>query len=491
MTGRRLLALDLGAESGRAVLGHLDGERLRIEEVHRFPNQPVTQEATLLWDFPRLVGEVLAGIGRGARGGRLDSVGVDTWGVDFGLLDERGELLGSPVHYRDRRTEGMVDEICRRVPRAELFARTGIQFVPFNSLCQLMAMRVAGDARLDAARTFLTMPDLFHRVLCGAACCEYTIATTTQCLDATRRTWAADVLDRLGIPSAMFPELVEPGTILGPIRAEIAGRTGAGLAQVVAPASHDTASAVAAVPFAGDVPAAYVSSGTWSLVGVEAARPALGPAALAANVTNEGGLDRMFRLLKNVAGLWLVQECCRTWAREGRDFDYAELVAMARRARPHAAFVDPDDERFLAPGDMPGRLRAYCRESGQRPPEEPGQVVRMILESLALKTRWVLGAISGLTGWAPRAIHMVGGGTRNRLLCELTAQATGLPVLAGPAEATAIGNLLVQAMALGELASVAEGRALVRRSFPPEMYEPGEDASAWQAAWERFLPLIG
>lgn len=490
MNGRRLLALDVGAESGRAALGRLDGSRLHVEEVHRFANRPLTVDGTLCWDLPGLVTEVIAGIGRGAERGALDGVGVDTWGVDFGLLDGDGRLLGPPVHYRDRRTEGMMDEASRRVPREELFARTGIQFVPFNSVYQLLAMRAAGDARLDAARTFLTMPDLLHRALCGAACCEYTNATTTQCLDAERRGWAGDVLERLGIPSAMFPELVEPGTVLGRVSAEVAGRIGGSRPDVIAPASHDTASAVAAVPFARGVPAAYVSSGTWSLVGVETRAPQLGPDALAANVTNEGGVERTFRLLKNVTGLWLVQECRRAWAERGLDLDYPELVAMAARATPGVAFIDPDDARFLPPGDMPGRIAAFLHETGQAPVDEPGQVVRVVLESLALKTRWVLDAIARLTGVAPEVVHVVGGGSRNRLLCALTADATGLPVLAGPAEATAIGNLLVQAIALGEVASVAEGRELVRRSFPPETYEPAGDGAARGDAWERFVRLV-
>lgn len=489
-SGRRLVALDLGAESGRAVLGRFDGARLQVEEVHRFANRPVTVDGTLCWDFPALVDEVVTGVARAAARGGLDGVGVDAWGVDFGLLDGRGRLLGLPVHYRDRRTQGMMDEASRRVPREELFARTGIQFVPFNSVYQLLAMRTAGDDRLHTARTFLTMPDLLHRELCGAACCEYTNATTTQCLDAARRRWAGDVLERLGIPSAMFPGVVEPGTVLGPLTAAVSDRAGGARPEVIAPASHDTASAVAAIPFAGDVPAAYVSSGTWSLVGVETRAAQLGPDALAANVTNEGGVERTFRLLKNVTGLWLVQECRRAWAEAGRDFQYAELAAMAEGAAPGAAFIDPDDPRFLPPGDMPARIAAYLRATGQAPVEEPGQVVRIVLESLALKTRWVLEAIAGLTGVVPAVLHVVGGGVRNRVLCALTAEATGLPVLAGPAEATAVGNLLVQAIALGEVASVAEGRELVRRSFPPETYQPTGGAGAREEAWGRFVRLI-
>jgi rhamnulokinase len=490
MAARRLLALDLGAESGRALLGRFTGERLELETIRRFPNEPVRLGGILYWDFPRLFGEVLAGI-RGAGEG-LDALGVDTWGVDFGLLDERGQLLGNPVHYRDRRTEGMMEAAWRRVPKAEIFASTGIQFMPINSLYQLLAMVQAGDPRLGAARTLLMMPDLFHRFLCGSLASELTDATTSQCFDPVRHAWAWNLLERLEIPRGMFPDVVEPGTVLGRLTPDVVAEVGPGAssAVVIAPATHDTASAVAAVPYRPGSRAAYISSGTWALVGVEVPEPVLSPGALACNLTNEGGVDGTFRLLRNVMGLWLLQECRRAWSRQSHAPDYAELVDLAARARPFAAVIDPDDQRFLRSGDMPALIRAFCEETGQTPPDEPGQVVRVVLESLALRFRWVLHHLEQVTGTPLDTVHVVGGGARNPLLCQLTADATGLLVLAGPVEATAAGNLLLQARALGDLSSLTEGRDLVRHSFPLDPYDPSPDRGQWDAAYARFQAVI-
>ncbi len=495
----RMVAVDIGAESGRVVLGAFDGQCLSVQEAHRFPNVPVQVRNTLYWDILRLFQEVKEGLARAARlgGGAIASVGVDTWGVDFVLLDRKGQLLGNPVHYRDRRTEGMMEAVFRRVPPEEIYARTGIQFMPINTLYQLFSMVAREDPQLEIAQTFLTIPDLIHYWLSGTAVCEFTNATTTQCYDPIRKDWARDLLERLGIPTHFFPEIRPPGTLLGQILPEVAEETGLAQAQIVAPASHDTGSAVAAVPFQHP-DAAYISSGTWSLVGVETREPVINEEARAYNFTNEGGVAGTFRLLKNVMGLWLLQECRRTWARQAgvsltsqSAWEYDALVRRAEAAPPLRSLIDPDDPRFLPPGDMPARIQAFCRETGQPVPEDPGEIVRCILESLALKYRWVIERLERLRGRSIPAIHIVGGGSRNALLCQWTADATGCPVVAGPAEATAIGNLMVQAMALGHVGGLEEAREVIRRSFSPAVYTPHPGSmSLWADAYDRFVSRI-
>jgi rhamnulokinase len=498
MASRRLVAIDVGAESGRVVAGRFDGGRLALEEVHRFPNVPVMVAATLHWDVLRLFAELLDGL---RAAGPVDSIGVDTWGVDFGLLDRAGRLLGNPVHYRDRRTRGMLAEAVRRVPAAEIYSRTGVQLLEINTLYQLLAMRLSNDPRLEVAERLLTMPALLAGWLCGGSADELTDASTTGCYDAGRQGWAFDLLDRLDIPAHVFGEVVEPGTVLGPLLPELE----LGSARVVAVASHDTASAVAAVPFERGGAGAYISSGTWSLVGVETAAPVTTSAALAANLTNEAGVAGSVRLLRNVMGLWLVQECRRAWSRAGREWSYEELLAMAEAAPPLGPLVDPDDERFLRPGDLPATIAAACRESGQNfgqdfgqsfgqeAAADPGRLVRCVLESLALRYRWAIDRLEAATGARIEVVHVVGGGARNRLLCQMTADATGRPVVAGPIEAAAAGNLLIQAQTLGLVGSLAEGRELVRRSFHPARYEPRRAEpwrGAWQEAWGRFQSLL-
>jgi rhamnulokinase len=482
----RMVALDLGAESGRVVVGTFDGGRLALEEVHRFPNVPVTLAGTLHWDFLRLFGEATAGLRRAAAGGPVASVGVDTWGVDFGLLDARGRLLANPVHHRDRRTEGMPDLAFAVVPRDEIYAATGIQFMPINTLYQLFSMVRAGDPLLDQADRLLMMADLFHHFLAGSAVAEYTNASTSQCLDPVSRDWARPLLARLGIPTGILPPIVAPGTVLGPVRPDVAADTGLRDALVVAPGSHDTASAVVGAPLAGPA-TAFLSSGTWSLLGLEVAAPVVSGATLAANLTNEGGVAGTIRLLRNVMGLWLVQECRRGLWPAGDAPTYDELAALAEAAPAFTAFIDPDDERFLRPGDMPARVRAFCTETGQPVPADTGTLVRVLLESLALRYAVVVDELARASGHPVEAIHVVGGGANHGLLCRLTAGATGLPVRAGPAEATAIGNLVVQAIAAGELASVAEARALIARSFPVATHEPGGD---WAEARARFRAML-
>jgi rhamnulokinase len=483
-----MVAVDLGAQSGRVVLGRFDGERLSVSEVHRFPNVPVLAAGTLHWDALRLHEEILFGLTAAAREApEIDSVGVDTWGVDFALVDRAGRLVGNPVHHRDRRTEGVMERVFARVPARELYERTGIQLMPINTVFQLFAMAEAGDRALEVAHRILLMPDLLHFWLSGVASCELTNATTSQCYDPRAQAWATGIIQRLGLPAEMFRETVAPASVLGPLLREVGERTRLRSAVVVAPATHDTGSAVAAVPFR-DPHAAYISAGSWSLVGMELPEPLITDASYAANLTNEGGVDGTTRLLRNVDGLWLLHECRQAWAAEGRPLEFDELVALAEEAAPLRSLIDPNDARFLAPGDLPGRIRFHCRETGQPVPDDPGAVTRCILESLALKHRQAINLLRTATGLEPPEVHVVGGGALNTALCRWTAEATGLPVLAGPVEATALGNLAVQAMALGELGSLADARAVIRASFEPTPYEPSGSA-VWGDAAARFDEL--
>lgn len=479
------LAVDLGASSGRVMLGQWDGARFALRELHRFANEPVRVLGRLHWDALRLWSEIQAGMARYAAeyDAPLAGVGVDTWGVDFALLDRAGRMIDNPVIYRDPRTDGMIEQVFARVPRREVFARTGIQVMPINTLYQLMSL--AGDPQLDAADTLLLMPDLFHYWLAGVKAVEYTNASTTQLLDCHTRTWAGDLLGRLGLPSHFLPPLVLPGTTLGEVRPDVLAATGLrGPIPVIATGTHDTASAVAAIPGL-DARSAYISSGTWSLVGIETDRPIVSEAALALNVTNEGGVAGTIRLLKNVGGLWLVQESQRQWQREGHAYSWDELLGQAAQAAPFRSLIDPDAPELLPPGDMPARIRALCARSGQPAPAGVGELVRCCLESLALRYRWVIEALERVAGASIEIVRIVGGGSLNALLCQFTADACGRPVVAGPVEATALGNVLLQAIARGELPDVAAGRRAIAASARQQTYEP-RDRAAWEAAYARF-----
>jgi rhamnulokinase len=490
-----LAAVDLGAQSGRVAVGRFDGERLDVTEVHRFPNVPVRTRGMLNWDILRVYRDVLDGLRAAAReAGHVDSIAVDSWGVDFALIDSKGRLVQNPVHYRDaRRARGMGD-VLTRVPARELYDRTGIQLMPINTVFELGAMAAEADPALDAAETMLLIPDLLHYWFCGVSTSEFTNATTTQCFDPHTRSWAADLLERLGVPTRLLPDVVQPGTRLAQLSRAVAEETRLLGAEVIAVATHDTGAAVAAVPFRqpGSV---FISAGTWSLVGLEVQAPVITDAAFAANLTNEGGVGDTFRLLRNVTGLWLIHECRRIWAQEGREQSFEQLVALAKDAPALRSFIDPNDAAFDDPGDMPARVRAFCAHTGQPEPVDPGAVVRCILESLALKHAQTIEVLASVTGASPREIHVVGGGARNELLCRWTANAAGLPVLAGPEEATLLGNLLVQALALGEVSSLSEGRDVIRASVVPTAYEP-QETNEWQEAKERFaeavaLPTLG
>ncbi len=489
------LAIDLGAESGRGLLGRFDGDKLTLDELHRFPNGPTRFYDTLHWDVLRLAEEIKASIKKAdAASPGLDGLGIDTWGVDFGLLGKHDTLLGNPVHYRDARTDGMMDAALARVPRERIYEITGLQFLPFNTIYQLLAMRLQGSPILDAAETFLMMPDLLGWLLTGRKACERTDSSTTQLLDPRTGAWSDELCSKLDIPRAIFPEIVEPGSVLGTLRRPLMDELGLSRAlTVIAPGTHDTASAVAAVPAAstadgGPPDWCYLSSGTWSLLGAEVPAPIINAETSRYNFTNEGGVFGTTRLLKNIMGLWLVQECRRTWAKKGKEFSYDELIAMAKGAPAFRSLVDADDPSFLAPGDMPARIAAACRASGQPEPASEGAHVRCALESLALKYRWVIERIEAILGTQIKTIHIVGGGSKNALLNQFTADCTGRPVVAGPVEATAIGNILLQALAQGKIATLRDARAIVARSFGVTLFDPNRQAKAdWDAAAARLM----
>jgi rhamnulokinase len=489
------LAVDLGASSGRVVAGEFSGKRLTLEEVSRFENGGVQANERLYWDLLKLWNHIKDGL-RGAcvkYGERIVSVGVDTWGVDFGLLAARDELLGNPVHYRDRRTEGILEQAYQVVPRDEIFAQTGLQFMQFNTLFQLFAMRKEASPLLDTAQSLLMMPDLFHWLLSGEKSNEYTNATTTQFFNPQQNDWAFPLLERFELPARLLGPVSPPGTRLGAIRPSVAAEIAGPRMQVVLPGTHDTASAVMAVP-ASSVPGkkpdwCYISSGTWSLMGIEVPGPVVNNRCRELNFTNEGGVGGTIRLLKNIAGLWLVQQCRAVWLREGREYDWNQLTQMAQAAKPLVALIDPDDPRFVAPDNMPTAIREFCQETGQAVPETEGAIIRCALESLALRYRMVIGWLEQLNGGPLETIHIVGGGTQNRLLCQMAADACDRRVVTGPIEATAIGNLMMQAVSNGDVASIAEAREVIRNSFAVHEYVP-TTPDPWREAYDRFTKIV-
>jgi rhamnulokinase len=484
---KNYLAVDLGAESGRVMLGTISGTSLVLEELHRFPNTPVRLPTGLYWDSLRLFHEIQQGLTVAGRERKLaiDGIGVDTWGVDFGLLGRDGALVDNPRHYRDSRNNSMLERTFAVVPREQVFAHTGIQFMQLNSLYQLYAIKLAGSPALEVAERLLFMPDLFNYWLSGAQVSELSIASTSQFYNPREKRWATELFARLGLPEKILADIVPPGTLLGGLLPHVAEATGLGVTPVYATCGHDTASAVAAVPVSGD-DWVYISSGTWSLMGVELDAPVINEGSLALNFTNEIGVNGSVRFLKNIAGLWLLQECRRAWALEGREFSYAQLAEMASQARPFSAVIDPD--AFLEPGGMPEKIAAFCRSHGQALPEGPAEMSRTILESLALRYRQVLESLESLLGRKLKVIHIVGGGSRNQVLNQFVADATGRTVMAGPSEATALGNVLVQALGSGEFASLAEARQLIARSFPLAAVEPQPGAD-WDQAYARFCAL--
>lgn len=475
MTERAFAAVDLGASSGRVLLGHVGPDTLEVEEVHRFANEPVSVRGTLHWDILGLYRETLAGLQRAATRAELTSIGIDSWAVDYGLLDAGGDLLANPVHYRDARTNGVIERVLERMPAADLYATTGIQLMPINTLFQLAADRRAGQAA-----TALLIPDLFGYWLTGSVGAEFTNASTTQLLDVHNGQWAGELAARAGLDPGLLPPLRRPGDRLGPA-AELGG------VPVVAVGSHDTASAVVGVP-ATSSRFAYISCGTWALVGVELDRPVLTDASRRANFTNEAGVDGTIRYLRNVMGLWLLQECERTWG--GGPADRTAWLRDAAAQPPFRSIIDVDDPVFAPPGDMPARIAAYCERTQQPVPRTPAETVRCIVDSLALAFRATLDDATRLSGAAVDVVHLVGGGSRNELLAQLTADACRRPVVAGPGEAAALGNLLVQARAAGVLTGGLDTlRALIARTEPLRRYDPCGDEAAWQQAGERYAAL--
>src|SRR6266702_3847784 len=489
MTTRNIAAVDLGAESGRIILARFDGQRMSQEEIHRFPNRPVMLHGHRFWNVLGLWDEMLSGLFKARKlGGTLDSIGVDTWGVDYGLVDSHGFLLGQPYQYRDHRTNGIMEQVFVSVPRDVLYRRTGIQFLPFNTLFQLYAHEHMQPGELARSQRLLMIPDLLHNWLCGSLVTEYTNAATTQCLDPIAGAWVTDLLDQLAIPTSMLAPVVNAGTLLGEVLAEL--RSDVGKARVIAPATHDTGSAIVATPVSLADGWGYISSGTWSLVGVELSRPIMTPEALAANCTNEGGVFGTTRFLKNVMGLWLLQECQRRWKREGHCRDYDALLADVDGVAPFATLIDPDDARFLAPLDMPVAINAYLQEHGQTPLSAPAGFARCIMESLVLRYREVFHHIRRLAGTSISGVHILGGGARNVRLNQWLADALDMPVIAGPYEATALGNALMQLVGLGELCSLEEVR-FIAQNVPTQVFSPRTaQLAAWNEAAQRFGAMV-
>lgn len=477
------LAFDLGAESGRAILGRFQSGVLDISQVCRFPNEPLRTQDSLRWDIQRLWHEMQGAFER-ISSTKLDGLGVDTWGVDYALLNESGDLLENPYHYRDARTEGIMKEVFARVPREEIYARTGIQFLPFNTLYQLYAACRATPERINAAAAFLTIPDVLNYWLTGAIACEYTNATTTQFVDARTRLWARELLAQLDLPTHLLPNIIQPGSILGPLKSSVSARYAG--APVTTPACHDTGSAVASV--SATRPTAFLSSGTWSLLGAEIPAPVITRDACRLNFTNEGGVCGTVRLLRNIAGLWLLQSCRHSWLAWGHDYSYDQLMMDAATPSDHYAFrsvFDPDHHSLLHPDNMPAAISNLCSKTDQPTPDSAPAFTRAILESLSLKYRQVLESLEALTGKRFEEIRIIGGGSRNRLLNQFTADAAGRTVVAGPAEATAIGNIAMQMLATGAVSSLAEARRIIDNSFPLERFEPSA-TDRWDSAYNRF-----
>lgn len=490
MADLKMLAIDLGASSGRGIVGSFDGQKITLRENHRFSNDPVFVNGRFTWDILRIFFEIKNSITKTViDGDQVTSVGIDTWGVDYGLLDKNGRLMANPTHYRDTRTVGITDYVKPFVTPEEIYRVTGIQAIDFNTLNQLAAERRDDADMLERAEKLLFIPDLLNYFLTGKMATEYTIASTGMLLDAAKRDFAYDLTDALGIKRSLFAPIVQPCTDLGPLLPQINEEVGKNNIRVCTVASHDTASAVIAVP-ATNEDFIYISSGTWSLMGQELDQPLINQATCAANFTNEGGAKGTIRFLKNIMGLWIIQESRRQWKREGKDYSFAQMETWAKEATPFQSLINPDDASFNTPGNMPEKIRAFCRATGQHVPESVGEVVRCIYESLALKYRYTVEGIQTLRGKKATAINVVGGGTKDKFLSQMTADACGLHVCAGPEEATAIGNLMMQIMAAGEIHTLSEARQIVMNSFELKHYEPTAERAAWDDAYGKFCTLL-
>ena len=483
---KKYIAVDLGAESGRIILGSVSAEKIALEEIHRFSNGPIEDNGSLRWDFNRLLGEIKTGIAKAAKAARTQvwGIGIDSWGVDFGLLDADGNLIENPFNYRDSRTNGMLEKAFGLMPKKQIYENTGLQFMQLNSLYQLLSMRLTSSIALAKAKKLIFIADLFSYHLCGKGFAEYSLASTSQLMDMRTGKWSAEIFDKMSLPVNIMPDVVMPGTIVGQLTADVGRELICGPIPIIAIASHDTASAVAAVP-ADSENWAYLSSGTWSLIGVEVPKAVVNDKTFQYEFTNEGGVENTIRLLKNIMGLWLMQQCKKQWQKDGEEFSYAELAEMAENAKPFAGYIDPDLSVFIAPGDMPKRINDNLVQTGQKAVENKGQLIRIILESLAFKYRLVLERIEDITRTSIDCLHIVGGGIQNELLCQFTANATGKKVVTGPIEATACGNILMQAKATGQIESLAQIRRIVRNSFELKEYEP-EDTRNWEKQFKKI-----
>lgn len=487
---KHVLAFDYGASSGRAILGSFDGERVTLKEIHRFSNDPVMVGESLHWDILRLYHEMKQGILKGYKetDGNIDSIGIDTWGVDFGLLDKNDVLLGNPFHYRDSRTDGMIEEALKTVSRERIYTDTGIAFQKFNTLYQLLEMVKNKSTLLENADTLLFIPDLLTFFLTGNKTCEFTIASTAQMLLAGRGTWAYDLLNELGIPVQILPEIIDPCTKVGTLRQAVQEELGVKDIPVIKVASHDTASAVISAPLENSDDA-YISSGTWSLLGTEREKPVINDKTLKLNYTNEGGINRTVRLLSNIMGLWVYQECRRAWRKQGTEISYDEMDALADAAKPFQSFIDVDYDTFYSPGNMPEKVVDYCKKTGQHVPSDKGSIIRTVMESLAMKYRSTVEGLEEITGSKVPVLHIVGGGCKNTMLSQYTANVLNRPVTAGPVEATAIGNIMSQLIALKEVTDLHQAREIVKRSFPTEEYKPN-NVDAWGEAYLKYKEIV-
>lgn len=489
MAELKMLAIDLGASSGRGIVGSFDGEKLTLRENHRFSNDPMYVNGRFTWDILRIYFEIKNSITKTViDGDDIASMGIDTWGVDYGMVDKNGRLMANPIHYRDTRTENVTDYVKNFVSPEEIYNITGIQAIDFNTLNQLAVEKRDNAEGFDRADKVLFIPDLLNYFLTGKMATEYTIASTGMILDANTRRISAELIAKLGIPESKFAPMVEPGTNLGALLPSITDEVGKNRIQVYTTASHDTASAVIAVP-ATDKDFIYISSGTWSLMGAELNAPLINDATRAANLTNEGGAMGTIRFLKNIMGLWIIQESRRQWKREGKDYSFAQMEAWAKECTPFRSLINVDYKTFNTPGNMPEKIREYCRMTGQPVPESVGEIVRCIYESLALKYRYTVDTIGTLRGKPATMINVVGGGTKDKFLSQMTADACGIPVCAGPEEATAIGNLVMQAIAQGEIKDLAQAREVVANSFEMKHYQPCTEREAWDEAYARFCAL--
>ena len=485
---KRVLAFDFGASSGRAIIGCFDGDKITLEEVHRFSNDPVSVGGTVYWDVLRLFYEIKQGIIKAKIAGGFDSIGIDTWGVDFGLIDSEGKLMENPVHYRDARTVGLVDEAFKTMPKEKLYGITGIQFMELNTLFQLISLKKYRPWMLERADKMLFMPDLFGYMLTGKMCAEYSIASTSQLIDLDKKTWSKEILDAFGIKESVFAPLVQPGTVLGELSKEVCEECGVDPVPVISVCGHDTQSAITSVP-CEDGDFAFLSSGTWSLFGTELDKPIVNETSMNINITNEGGFDGSTGFLKNIIGLWLIQESRRQWKREGKEYSYADLEKLARAAEPFKCFIDPDAPEFVPHGNIPERVREFCRKTGQYVPETVGEIMRCIYESLAMKYRLTFEKLRECTERDYPVIHVIGGGTKDGLLCQMTANSCDRTVKAGPIEATVMGNVAVQLMSDGSVKNIGQARKIVADSSELKTFEP-KDTDKWAGAYEDFLKVV-